>query len=99
MEAVMLALAFIALVMVASWVNDALYNYGILREQYVADAVRYYVELLAMVPVLLESWLTHYLGIERWLAQPLTTFACVACTAVVTVGPLYFIALWENAHD
>ena len=92
MEAVMLALAFITFVMVAGLVNDALYERGILREQYVADVARFYVELSGIVPVLLESWLTHY-GAEQWLAQSLTTFACIAGTAVVTVGPLYLIAL------
>ena len=92
MEAVMLALAFITFVMVAGWINDALYEHGILRERYVADVARFYVELSGIVPVLLESWFV-YSGAGQSLAQSLTTLVCVAGTVVVTVGPLYLIAL------
>ncbi|MEK7601561.1 MAG: hypothetical protein AAB480_03475 [Patescibacteria group bacterium] len=92
MEAVMLALAFITFVFAAGWVNDTLYDYGILREHYIADAARFNVEMLGMVPVLIEEWLAHSAVWQSWV-QPLTTFVCVAGTVIVTVGPLYFVAL------
>lgn len=92
MQAVMLSLAFITFVFAAGWANDVLYDYGILRERYIADVARFYVELSGMVPVLIEGWLAHY-GAGQSLAQSLTTFACITGTIGVTVSPLYILAI------